>query len=58
MNKKEPQKCQSKMCCKATAQLNAEIVDELMSDDKSLGELLSKKEKEQQDDVLSEDPKE
>ncbi len=46
------------MCCKATAQLNAEIVDELMSDDKSLGELLSKKEKEQQDDVLSEDPKE
>ncbi|MDC0297270.1 hypothetical protein OAK92_01720 [Crocinitomicaceae bacterium] len=42
MNKKQPQKCESKICCKATAQLNTEIVDELMKEDKSLSELLEK----------------
>lgn len=42
MNKKQrqPQTCKTKLCCKATAQLNTEIVDELMKDDKSLSELL------------------
>jgi len=42
MNKGQPQKCESKVCCKATAQLRAEVVDELMKEDKSLAELLQK----------------
>jgi len=46
MNKEQPQKCESKMCCKATAQLRAEVVDELMKDDKSLAELLEKEQDE------------
>jgi len=51
MNKEQPQKCKSKMCCKATAQLNAEVVDELLKDDKSLGELLDKKEQDEDQDT-------
>lgn len=54
MNKKQPQKCESKMCCKATAQLNTEIVDELMKDDKSLSELLENQKDE--DDKNQENP--
>lgn len=46
MSKEQPQKCESKMCCKATAQLQSQIVDEIMKDDKSLSELLDKKETE------------
>lgn len=42
MNKEQPKKCESKMCCKATANLNATLVDELMKQDKSLAELLQK----------------
>ena len=43
-NKDKPQQCEAKMCCKATAQLQAEVVDEILKEDKSLGELLNKKE--------------
>jgi hypothetical protein len=42
MNKKQPQKCESKVCCKATAQLKRDLVDELTKEDRSLSELLEK----------------
>ena len=46
MNKEQPQKCELNLCCKATAQLKAEVVDDLMKDDKSLAELLEKEQNE------------
>ena len=30
-NKDKPQQCEAKMCCKATAQLQAEVVGELLN---------------------------
>jgi len=46
-NKDKPQQCEAKMCCKATAQLQAEVVGEIMKEDKSLSELLDNKEKDE-----------
>lgn len=42
-NKDKPQQCEAKVCCKATAKLQAEVVDEIMKEDKSLNELLENK---------------
>jgi|AOAMet1_07_M0_10_2_1038527.scaffolds.fasta_scaffold112228_2 hypothetical protein len=44
MSKEQPQKCESKVCCKATAQLKRDLVDDLSKEDKSLSELLKKEE--------------
>ena len=41
--KKEPQECEAKLCCKATAQLSAEVESEIHAEDKSLSELLDDK---------------
>ena len=46
-NKDNPQQCESKMCCRATAQLQEQVVDEIMKEDKSLSELLDNKEKDE-----------
>jgi hypothetical protein len=43
-NKDKPHQCEAKMSCKATAQLKAEVADEIMEEDKSLSELLEDKE--------------
>ncbi len=54
MNKKQAQKCESKVCCKATAQLKRDLADDMTKEDKSLSELL---EKEDEKDGQGEDTK-
>tara|TARA_Y100001963_G_scaffold156615_1_gene250670 strand:- start:4729 stop:4911 length:183 start_codon:yes stop_codon:yes gene_type:complete len=43
-NKDKCDKVDSELHCKATAELNSQIVDELMAEDKSLSELLERDE--------------
>ena len=38
---KKPCQVESKLNCKATASLEAEVIDELMEEDKSLSEILA-----------------
>ena len=49
-NKQEPQKCEAKMCCKATAKLENQIAEELVQLDQSLDELLKAKKQEEDED--------
>ena len=42
-NKEKRDKIECELRCKATAELNSQIVDELLAEDKSLSELLGKK---------------
>ena len=42
-NKEKCDKIECELHCKATAELNSQIVDELLVEDKSLSELLGKK---------------
>lgn len=46
---KQVRKIESSICCKATASLDMEIASELQKKDKSLGNLLNDKEKEDRD---------
>lgn len=41
LNKKEPSKCESKLCCKASASLNKSVQADLQKEDKPLGELIN-----------------
>ena len=43
-NKHNSDKVECELQCKATAELNSQIVDELLAEDKSLSELLERKE--------------
>ena len=43
-NKDKCDKVDSELHCRATAELNSQIVDELMAEDKSLSELLERDE--------------
>ena len=38
--KDKPKKCESSLCCKATAELNEEVEEEMEKEDASLKELL------------------
>ena len=38
--KDKPKKCESSLCCKATAKLNEEVEEEMEKEDASLKELL------------------
>lgn len=40
-NKEEPKQCETKLCCKATANLQKSVASDLEQDDKSLEELLN-----------------
>ena len=40
MNNKKPVKCESELCCKATAALNKKVEAEMKEEDKPLEELL------------------
>ena len=48
-NKEKRDKIECELRCKATAELNSQIVDELLAEDKSLSELLGKKEDEERE---------
>jgi len=48
-NKDKRDKIECELHCKATAELNSQIVDELLAEDKSLSELLGKKEDEERE---------
>lgn len=50
-SKDKPQQCQSRLCCKATANLNQQAEEEKLVEDKSLAELLSKKEQNENQDT-------
>jgi hypothetical protein len=39
-HKDRPKKCESSLCCKATAKLNEEVEEEMEKEDASLKELL------------------
>lgn len=43
MSKQEPVKCEAKVCCKATAALNAQVNEELKEKDGNLKALLDEK---------------
>lgn len=47
MTDKEPTKCESKICCKATAALNAKVQAELTEEDRNLKALLDEKDNSQ-----------
>jgi hypothetical protein len=44
-SKEDPIKCDAKVCCKASAGLQAEVAAEIMKEDKSLLELLAANDK-------------
>jgi hypothetical protein len=48
-NKEKCDKIECELKCKATAELNSQIVDELLAEDKSLSELLGRKEDEERE---------
>ncbi len=50
-NRKQKKQIEAQLECKATAELNSQIVDELLADDKSLSELLETTEEEESDKV-------
>ena len=41
--KNEPQECEAKLCCKATASLDLQVEEEKKAEDKSLAQLLEEK---------------
>jgi hypothetical protein len=49
--KEEPQKCEAKLCCKATAELQLEVAKELEAEQtKSVANLLEEKKEETDED--------
>ena len=53
-SKKQKKSIEAQLECKATGELNSQIVDELMAEDKSLSELLDESPPEEEDKESSE----
>lgn len=49
-NENNPSKCESKLCCRATAKLKMQIAKELEQKDRSIAQLIEEKEEKEADE--------